>query len=152
MFIRQYNDSAISAHQGFHEKGSSAGLRSFELLTSFHSNPPQAPMKSKTTSTANTEKNAKTSTPVKAGKSNGLANKAEKANGPAKPAKENGTLKKSSRQPSASTPRLSQEDTGKRHDIEQLQQLAYFNYLREGCPDDRAMQHWLDAEAQMAGE
>ncbi len=34
---------------------------------------------------------------------------------------------------------------------EQVREAAYFNYLNEGCPEDRTLQHWLDAEARLLG-
>lgn len=109
-------------------------------------------MNSKTTKIAKPEKAAKTSTPVKAVKVNGVISKTEKAKSTVKPAKTNGAVKKAVKKPSLAVPGLSPDDTTKKPDFEQLKQRAYFKYLEEGCPDDRAMQHWLDAEAQMAGE
>ena len=32
---------------------------------------------------------------------------------------------------------------------EQVRAAAYLNYLNEGCPEGRALQHWLAAENQL---
>lgn len=34
---------------------------------------------------------------------------------------------------------------------EQVRAAAYLNYLNEGCPEGRALQHWLAAEQQLSG-
>lgn len=32
---------------------------------------------------------------------------------------------------------------------ERVQEAAYFNYINEGRPEGRALQHWLNAEQQL---
>lgn len=66
------------------------------------------------------------------------AAKTEKANNTGKSARKQSSIPTSSLKQAKGAPRLTQE---------QLEEAAYFNYLNEGCPNDRALQHWLDAEA-----
>jgi hypothetical protein len=32
-----------------------------------------------------------------------------------------------------------------------IQERAYFRWLEAGCPEDQAVQHWLQAEAELGG-
>lgn len=60
--------------------------------------------------------------------------------------------KTSSRLPARKTLlRLTNGNGSARPDSEQVREAAYFNYLNEGCPGGRTLQHWLDAEARLLG-
>lgn len=43
--------------------------------------------------------------------------------------------------------RLTESDDSPRH--EEIASLAYKRYLEEGCPEGRALDHWLQAESQL---
>jgi len=65
----------------------------------------------------------------------------------AKVGKANNTSKSVRKHLSAPITRQTQTNGAPRPTREQLEEAAYFNYINEGCPNDRALQHWRDAEA-----
>lgn len=48
---------------------------------------------------------------------------------------------------SSESDRMTESDGSSRY--EEIASLAYKQYLQEGCPEGRALEHWLKAEAQL---
>ena len=53
--------------------------------------------------------------------------------------------------PSAAAPQSNQAGIKPKPSRDEVARKAYEIYLKEGCPQGRDVQHWLEAETQMSG-
>jgi hypothetical protein len=54
--------------------------------------------------------------------------------------------------PRAAATTLTEAGTSFAPSADEVARRAYFSYVDQGCPEGRAVQHWLEAEADMIKE